>query len=90
MNYDIKVLLITGYGNFVLLIVMTKNYWGFGLCPSSCVLKTLEHVLVTGSVSILVQCLILALFKGPSRVGVSPSPENGNRSSFQNVVFSSF
>jgi hypothetical protein len=25
--------------------------------------------------------------KGPNRVGVSPSPEDGNRSSFRNVVF---
>jgi hypothetical protein len=33
----------------------------------------------------------LALYKGPNRVGVSPpSPEDGNRSSFLNVVFSSF
>jgi hypothetical protein len=32
----------------------------------------------------------LALSKGPNRVGVSlPSPENGNRSSFQNLDFSS-
>jgi hypothetical protein len=34
--------------------------------------------------------LRLALSKGPNRVGVSfPSPEDGNRSSFRNVVFSS-
>jgi hypothetical protein len=32
--------------------------------------------------------LILALSKGPNRVGVSlPSPEDGDRSSFRNVVF---
>jgi hypothetical protein len=31
-----------------------------------------------------------ANFKGPNRVGVSPSPEDGNRSSFRNIVFSSF
>jgi hypothetical protein len=32
----------------------------------------------------------LALSKGPNRAGVFPPPEDGNRSSFQNVVFSSF
>jgi membrane-bound acyltransferase YfiQ involved in biofilm formation len=33
----------------------------------------------------------LDLSKGPNRDGVSPPlPEDGNRSSFQNVVFSSF
>jgi hypothetical protein len=33
----------------------------------------------------------LALSNGPSRVGVSfPSPEDGSRSSFRNVVFSSY
>jgi hypothetical protein len=36
------------------------------------------------------QWLWLDLSKGPNRVGVSlPSPEDGNRSSFWNVVFSS-
>jgi hypothetical protein len=35
--------------------------------------------------------LSLALSKGHNRAGVSlPSPEDGNRSSFQNVVFSSY
>jgi hypothetical protein len=28
-----------------------------------------------------------SLYKGRSRVGVTPSPEEGNRSSFRNVVF---
>jgi hypothetical protein len=32
----------------------------------------------------------LALSKGPNRIIVSPSFEDRNRSSFQNVVFSSF
>jgi hypothetical protein len=37
-----------------------------------------------------VQWFRLALSKGPNRVGVSlPSPEDGNRSSLRNVVFSS-
>jgi hypothetical protein len=32
----------------------TQNYWDFGLCPSSDILKTREHnVAETGSVSIL-------------------------------------
>jgi hypothetical protein len=36
-------------------------------------------------------CLKVALSKGPERVGVSlPSAEDGNRSSFQNIVFSKF
>jgi hypothetical protein len=38
-----------------------------------------------------VQWLRLAFSKGPNRVGVShPLPEDGKRSSFQNVVFSSY
>jgi hypothetical protein len=37
-----------------------------------------------------IQLLTLALSKGPITVGVSPSPEGGNRSSFRNVVFYSF
>jgi hypothetical protein len=41
--------------------------------------------------NILVQWLRLAPFKGPNRVDVSlPSPEDGNRSSFWSVVFSSY
>jgi hypothetical protein len=39
----------------------------------------------------IVQWLMLALSKRPNWVGVfPPSPEDGNRSSFRNVVFSSF
>jgi hypothetical protein len=38
-----------------------------------------------------VQGLRLAISKGPNRVGVSlPSPEEGNRLSFGNIVFYSF
>jgi hypothetical protein len=34
---------------------------------------------------------VRALSKGPNRVGVSlPSPEDGDRSSFRNVVFSRY
>jgi hypothetical protein len=56
--------------------------------PDFC--TTRKHkVLETGSGSVLSPCL--ALSKGPNRVGVSlPSPEDGNRSSFRNVVFSSY
>jgi hypothetical protein len=36
------------------MVYITQNYWVFGLCPSSCILKTREHnVLETGYVSIL-------------------------------------
>jgi hypothetical protein len=40
----------------------------------------------------MAQYLRLALSKGPIRVGVSPppSPEDGNRSSFRNVLFSNY
>jgi hypothetical protein len=42
------------------------------------------------SLSNIFQWLRLGVFKGANRVGVSfPSSEDGNRSSFQNVVFSS-
>jgi hypothetical protein len=37
-----------------------------------------------------VQWLRLALFKGPYRVGISPSSEDGNRYRFRNFVFSSY
>jgi hypothetical protein len=41
--------------------------------------------------TVLVQWLMSVLSKGPNRVGVSlPSPEGRNRSSFRNVVFSSY
>jgi hypothetical protein len=38
----------------------------------------------------VVQCLKLALSKGPNRVGVPPSSEDENRPSFRKVTFSSF
>jgi hypothetical protein len=61
------------------------HYWVFGLRPSSDFLKNRDHnVSETGSV----QRLKLALSKRSNRVGVSLSPEDGNRSNFRNVVFS--
>jgi hypothetical protein len=40
---------------------------------------------------VVVQRLMFAISKGLNKVGVSPlSPEDGNRSSLRNVVFSSF
>jgi hypothetical protein len=41
-----------------------QNYWAFGLCPSSVILEGAN----------------LYLSKGPSRVGVSHSPDDGNSS----------
>jgi hypothetical protein len=38
----------------------------------------------------VVQSLRLALSKGPTRVGVSPSPEDGNRFSCRIALFSSY
>jgi hypothetical protein len=65
-------------------IKYAQNYWVFGLRPSSGIPKTREH-----NVSeIGYQWLRLALSKGPKSVGVSSSPEDGNRSSFPNAVFS--
>jgi hypothetical protein len=39
---------------------------------------------------LIIIIIIKAISKGFNRVGVSPSPEDGNRSSFRNVLFSSF
>jgi hypothetical protein len=63
------------------MVCNTRDYWVFGLCPSSGILKNTTF-------RELVQWLRSALSKGPNRVGVShPSPEGENRSSFRNVVF---
>jgi hypothetical protein len=58
------------------------------------ILKTREHK-VSEAISFRPQVsklsrLRLVLSKEPNRVGVSPSPEDGNRSGFRNFVFSSF
>jgi hypothetical protein len=95
---------ITGFllsWNVTQFMKIWKNYWGFGLCPSSGILKTRKHnISETGSFSVLrwrgedtysVGSLEKNLSKGPNWVGVfPPSPENGNRSNFRNVVLSSF
>jgi hypothetical protein len=64
-------------------LVSCQNYWVYGIWPSSGVLNTRKNnVLETG--------LRLALSKGHNRVGVPlSSPEDGKRSTFRNVVFSS-
>jgi hypothetical protein len=59
--------------------IWTQNYLVFGLCPLPGILKTTEH---TG--------LRLAFSKGPYRICVSPTSEDGNRSSFRYVMISSF
>jgi hypothetical protein len=62
-------------------------------CIFSCFLPSTKPGLIYIAVVILtwvVQLLRIALSKGPDIVGVSPSAEEGNGSSFQNVVFSSF
>jgi hypothetical protein len=59
------------------MVHIIQNHWICGLHPSSRILN-------------LMQSLRLAHSKGPKRVGVSfPSPEDGNRSSFQNNEFTS-
>jgi hypothetical protein len=64
-----------------------QNYWGSGPCPSFGIKKPEQDVSETRSVSGLTG-LGLALSKGTERVGVFlPSPEDRNRSSFQNVMF---
>jgi hypothetical protein len=54
------------------MVCKTRNYWGFGLCPSSGILNTREHnVSEIGPVSILRwQWLRLALSKGPNWIRV--------------------
>jgi hypothetical protein len=68
-----------------MMVYNTQYHRVCGLRPSSGILDTRKHnVSETGSVSVF----RLALSKGQDRVGVSlPSPEDGIRSSFRNVVF---
>jgi hypothetical protein len=82
------------------MVYNTQNYWVFGLFPSSGILETRKQdVSETGYVSVLrcvnltgvVQWLRLALSSGPTCVGVfPPTPEDGKKSSFRNVVFLEF
>jgi hypothetical protein len=57
-----------------MIVYNTQNYWVFGLCPLSGILETENNVSETGSFSIL---------RSP------PSLEDRNKSSLQNIVFSS-
>jgi hypothetical protein len=80
--------------------MFTQNYWDAGLYQIIWYFKELENttfwkldvsVLRWGrETPTLVQWLRLALSKEPNTVVVSPSSEDGNNSSFWNVVFSSF
>jgi hypothetical protein len=69
----------------------TQNHWVYGPCPSSGILnnrntafRKLHQSPSSGGFS----DLRLALSKGPDGIDVSlPSPEDGNRPRFRNVVF---
>jgi hypothetical protein len=65
------------------MVYNTQNYWVSGLCPSSEILNIRKHnVSETGSVPVLM------LGEGDTYF-VGSSLEDGNRSSFLNVLFSS-
>jgi hypothetical protein len=82
------------------MVYNTQNYWVFGLFPSSGILENtfrkLDLFPSSGeeggedTYSAGPQWLRLALSKGPNLVGVFTTAfiEDGNRSSFRNVVFS--
>jgi hypothetical protein len=75
----VKFFLSSGEGD-----ATAQNDWVSGLCPLSGILKrdNLNHWTTH---------VILATPKGTTRVGVSlPSPEDGNSSSFGNLVLFSF
>jgi hypothetical protein len=55
----------------------SQIYWAFGLCPSSGILGTREHK-------------VSGFLRGPTEQVSPPSPEDGNRSNFQNVVLMMF
>jgi hypothetical protein len=68
-----------GFWRVLTMLRVTQHRWVPGRCPLSDILK-LENS----------QSLKTAPSKGPNRVDASlPSPEEGNRSSFRNVVVSS-
>jgi hypothetical protein len=74
---------------------ITQNYWVFGLLLSFHILENRKHdVSETGSIFVRrwggwhLSCVFC---KGPNWVGVfPPSPEDGKRFGFRNVVFSIF
>jgi hypothetical protein len=69
------------------MLLVTFLYFLFDLKITIC---TVLRIVVTFYQS-LENTLMLSLSKGPNRVDVSfPSPEDGNRSSLRNVVFSSY
>jgi hypothetical protein len=90
--------------NFIHLFIRIKYFFRVsGLCSSSGILNSFEMqhfenwvcfcLQVRGGKHLLcwVKWLKLALSSGPKRVGVFlSSPEDGNRSSFRNVVLSSY
>jgi hypothetical protein len=71
----------------------TPDDWVFGLCPSfgilnNTALRKLDLFPSSGERTSVVHWLRLALSNGPNRVGVyNLKPEDGNRSTFRNVVF---
>jgi hypothetical protein len=62
------------------------NHWGFGFCPLSGTLKTRKKNKVSET-----ECFHLQVKEGREgdtcSVGFLPSPEDGNRSRFQNLFF---
>jgi hypothetical protein len=82
------------------MVYNTQNYWIFGFCPSSGILKTREHnVSETGSVSVLRKGETPTLLGPLERANLNhwsgeyvspPLIEDVNRSSFRNVFFSNF
>jgi hypothetical protein len=80
-----------------MIVYDTQNYWDFGLAPASGILKPKKKkISETGSASIFrwwegdLLCWDSS-FYGHNRVAVFlSSPEDGNRPSFRNVVFSRF
>jgi hypothetical protein len=84
------------------MVYNTQNHWVYGLCLSSRILNNLKKrfrnwiwlhlpVGVGGHLICWVPYKALTSITICNRVDISlPSPEDGNKSSFQNVVFSSY
>jgi hypothetical protein len=91
--YRLLAILLLRSWRVLTMVYNTQDYWVSWTLPSSGILETRKHVSETGSADLnhWIQSLRLALSTGPTWVGVfTPlSPEDGNRSSFRNVVFSS-
>jgi hypothetical protein len=67
--------------------IIQQQKWSIGRDPMQHQIRESNFPVIRFS---RVQWLRLAFSKGPDWVGVLPSPEDGNRSGFRNVVFSSF